>query len=246
MLAVCVNAKCCITYAMSHITEYETTSERTIPVDEKRFLKTFVEKVAKGGVKSLPIVGGMLEEAIFGVMDAEDARKEAARLQFALMRLQQSVDAQNRSVKELLQLAKAQAELSPQTERIIDEMSTEEGLSDMVEIIDRVVEKHHIDATTFEDNPDQLNDVLTEQLRPEIVTRVTLIGKLAEVSHADLTMLVAALNAGDAVSTPPQNRKTRASTLVQWAADYDVLPELIFAARSYDFKGFSRAIPDPQ
>ena len=228
------------------LTQYETTPDRMIPVAEKRFLKTFAAKVAKGGVKSLPIVGGVLEEAIFGVMDAEDARKEAAKLQFALMRLEQSVDAQDQSLKELLQLAKAQAKLSPQTERIIDAMSTEEGLSDMVEVIDRVVEKHDIDATTFEDNPDQLNDVLTEQLRPETVSRVKLLGKLAEVSHADLTMLVAALNAGDAVPTQPQNRKTRASQLVEWAYEYDMLPELIFAARSYDFKGFSRAIPDPQ
>jgi hypothetical protein len=217
-------------------------------VEKKQFLKTVAAKVAKGGIKSLPVVGGVLEEAVFGVMDAASAHKEAAKLQAALQQIQTGVDAQNQTLAELLQLAKEQSEFAPETQQFIDDMSGEDALDDMVEVIDAVVTRHKVDVADFDGDPGGFSDELAKLLSPEVVDRVEVLNRLQNLRHAELSLIVAALDYGHIVPGKEESLAARAAMLVDWSTGRDGkgLATLIFTARELGVDGFRRAIPDPQ
>ena len=218
---------------------------------KKQLLKTVASRVTKGGVKSIPFVGGILEEAIFGVMDAESARKESAKVQRALHSLQGSVGAQAQTLEALITLARDEAELNHEARQAIDQilatMSSADADEEVAEVLDRVVTRHGIDLSALSGDADAFERELAKELRPEVVTRASLIGKLSETSHADIDALVATLGAYG-IPDKSSNRKSRAAKLVEWAQrpDGEGIAEVVFVARELDLKGFQKAIPDPR
>ena len=218
---------------------------------KKQLLKTLAARVAKGGAKSIPIIGGVLEEAIFGVMDAESARRESAKLHCTLQSIQNSVDAQTQTLEQLLGLARDQAELDQTVKQAIDQVlrrtSSADGEDELAADLDRVAARHEIDLSSFGSDAEAAEQGLQEQLRPQVMNRASLIRKLSELSHGDIDVLVASLGAYG-IPSKSSNRKSRAAKLVEWAQrpDGDGLAEVILAARELEISGFEKAIPDPQ
>jgi len=217
--------------------------------NKKQLLKTIANRLAKGGVKSIPIAGGILEEAIFGVMDAESARRESAKLQFTLQKLQGSVEEQTQSLDALLKIARDQADLNRDARDAVDQMlrkisstGTEEQIAT---ILEAVVNRQGIDISAVPNDVDALQQEIENKLRPEMLTRAAMIKKLTKLRQAEIDALVATLGA---YGIPAKSKMARASELVNWAQrpDGNGIAEIIFAARALDLQGFHKAIPDPQ
>lgn len=218
---------------------------------KKQLLKTIANRLAKGGIKSIPIAGGILEEAIFGVMDVESARRESAKLQFTLQKIQGSVEEQTQSLDALLRIARDQADLNLDARDAVDQVLRKISATDTEEqittVLEAVVARQNIDLSTVPNDVDTVQQAIENKLRPETVTRAALIKKLAALSHGDIDVLVATLGAYG-IPEKSSNRKSRAAKLVEWAQrpDGNGIAEIIFAARTLDLPGFHKAIPDPQ
>src|SRR5579871_3029733 len=69
----------------------------------------------KGVTKSIPVVGGLLEEAIFGTMQAEQAAQEAEKLKTALISIQGQLQAQDTDLGDVLNRLEQQVAFADQT-----------------------------------------------------------------------------------------------------------------------------------
>lgn len=91
--------------------------------------KNFLKHVAKGGVKSIPMVGGLIDEMIFGTLEGEAAEKEAAKAHDGLKTILTESHAQSATLAELLAKQRDTVVFSGQTRAILD--SVVEALRDI-------------------------------------------------------------------------------------------------------------------
>lgn len=91
--------------------------------NEAGLAKIFLGRLARGGVKSIPIAGSIIEEAIFGTLDEKAAKEETAKLHIALAEIQRSVgDVQSITLAEVLEMLTAQAEFTTKTQENIEDL----------------------------------------------------------------------------------------------------------------------------
>jgi len=219
--------------------------------DKRRLVRTFACRIAKGTVKSIPVIGAILEEAIFGVMEAESARKESLKLQLALQRLQQLPSPQEQSPAGLIKAVQDEARLNQKAKDAVDSVlksiSGDDADKQVAAILDQVIARYEVNLASLDNNPGVLLRELEEKLSPEVVSRGSLITRLAALSHADIDALVATLGAYG-IPDRSVHRKSRAAKLVEWTqrCDGQGIGEIIAAARTLELQGFEKAIPSPE
>ncbi len=126
--------------------------------------KNFLKHLAKGGVNSIPLVGGLIAEMIFGTLEGEAAAEEAAKLRRSLADIQRSLEGQSATLEEVLARLNAVAtfkeEIStqinqlPSTVRDVDAMSVSKEMEQSVE---RLLQRH---GTRLEDATGDLEELV--------------------------------------------------------------------------------------
>ena len=104
---------------------------KTSMASEKKPLitKNFLKSLAKGGTKSIPLVGGLIEEMIFGTLEGEAAAREAAKLAGALASIRDSLKGDDANTRVVLERLKDSAqlgiELNGKLDLLLNSMSDE-------------------------------------------------------------------------------------------------------------------------
>ncbi len=197
----------------------------------------FLKRLARGGVKSIPLAGALAEEMIFGTLDEVAAIEEAAKLNTALDEIRQGVDEQSTRMAEVLERVSAEADLRQETRTIVGQLvaalhdvDKAPVTAEMRRSVESLLERHGQqlgDATTdLEAQVTRLEDAISriEVAQPTLgatvaapaIDRVSMISMLNGRDPADLSELVVALNASGYVaeSGPPRQR---VAELVRWA-----------------------------
>ena len=196
----------------------------------------FLKRLARGGVKSIPLASGLVEEMIFGTLDELAARDEAAKLNTALDEIRQGIDEQSTSMAQVLERVSAEADFRQETRTIVGQLVA--ALHDvdkapvpaeMQRSVESLLERHGQqlgDVTAdLEAQVTRLEDVLSriEVAQPTpgataaapAIDRVSMISMLNGLDPADLSGLVVALNASGYVTE--SGPRQRVAGLVRWA-----------------------------
>ncbi len=189
--------------------------------DEILVTRNFLKHLTKGGVKIIPVFGGLLEEMIFGTLADEVAAEEAEKLWKAIESIRSSSDAQLTEVSELIAEIREGAFLRTETKVKLEELRSAmfeaEAISmDIMVAMRRYLQIHEKRIEDIVSNLELVVAQLAEASVPEIPDRIVLLKKLMNLTNSDLTVLVTAIEASSHVSDgSPVN--DRASQLLRWA-----------------------------
>ena len=202
---------------------------------EKRssIAKSFLRHLARGGAKTIPIAGGLIEQMIFGTGDEVTAKQETEKLNNTLADIQKGIEGQSVGVSEVVERLKAEADFREETTAKIDELIAAIGdveeaqISDeMEESMERFFQRHGQRVEDAVENLDamldRLEDILTHTQTPQVATavegvdRVLLLLALNKLDPVSLSFLIVALDASRHVSQVAASQQ-RVSELVQWA-----------------------------
>jgi hypothetical protein len=102
----------------------------------------------KGVTKSVPFVGGLLEEATFGTMQSEQAAQEAEKLKTALVSIQGQLQAQDTDLGDVLNRLEQQAAFRDETQALLRSLQAfltddKHGLSAQLDqAFDRLIQRY--------------------------------------------------------------------------------------------------------
>ena len=179
-----------------------------------------IKHAARGGVKSIPLLGALAEEMIFGTLDEVDAKEQAAKLNAALAEIQSSTDAQSMATTEVLQRVIDQQSLNTNIIAMLGELQIAIRDGEAATISERLQQSvnalflHHqqrLDDTVA--NVERLVEVLEDHLSSTLVSptgsvtltppaldRLSLIKGITSMDPVNLNKLILALSASGIVS----------------------------------------------
>ena len=193
--------------------------------------KAFLTHLARGGVKTIPAVGALIDEMIFGTLSEIDALEEAARVADALAEIQSGVEGQAVTLVGVLERLNTQAALNEKTAAQIEELisvvrdvETVTPSTGLEHSVERLLQHH---GQRLEDTSDDLGAMVTRlehvvqqmlgvsavrqepgtQRSSEMVNRISLINALNALDPVSLNTVIEAM---DAASFGP------GGTGVQW------------------------------
>jgi formylglycine-generating enzyme required for sulfatase activity len=86
------------------------------------FTRNFMKQLSRGAVKSIPFVGALLEQVIYGTLDGEAAEKEARKLHSALAQISKKLEGQDIGFGEILEALGSQASFSREIRADLEEL----------------------------------------------------------------------------------------------------------------------------
>lgn len=200
---------------------------------KSRGVKNFLKHLAKGGVKSIPFVGGVVEEGIFGTLEANKAAEESDKLWAALDQIQSSLDQQTGTMSEVAQRLKQQQTLSAETRAMIGEMANELDDVDAAAIspeIEGAVEgflaRHGASVEEAATNIEEVGQRLEKAVdrlsvirvdEKETLSRPQLIKRLSGLALPDMQQLLASIDGASSRVTHSVPVATQVFELVRWA-----------------------------
>ena len=209
--------------------------------DEKKPLvrRIFVSRLLKGGVKSLPWLGGVIEEMIWGTLDDEAAEAEAKWIRGVLSEIAEDVAEQEITSKDVLSRVRESKDIAEKTREKIDQLiealdRPEQALPSEVErAIDGLLNKHagRLQAATgdLEGLVARIEEALekvpaTPPGSGQVVTgtgkevdRLELIEALTGLTEGQLSLVVQAIKGAARNVTGKANVNDRVAELVGWA-----------------------------
>lgn len=113
----------------------------TISVDDKQTVraKNFWKSLAKGGLKIVPFVGGLLEEVVFGTLDRNEAQKESLKVKECLTKIQLDLDTNKLTMSKIFEETKSVLKDHPTIISEIDLLKTAIENEDSIVIPEKVV-----------------------------------------------------------------------------------------------------------
>ena len=139
--------------------------------------RILLKRLARGGTKSVPLVGSLLDEIVFGTLDEAAAAREAPKVANALAEAQQKLEGQSATLDEVLAAVRSHASLQDDTRRLIEQLATvlRDDQSPVPEVVEQAVERlvqrygqRLEDATaTFESLLDRMEDALSRTEVPD-------------------------------------------------------------------------------
>ncbi len=186
----------------------------------------FLKHLAKGGIKIIPIFGGLLEEMIFGTLDAKTAGEEVKKLRKVIETIQEKSEAQSTEVSGLIVEIREGAALGTEARDKLDELRSAMFDPRLISVaitsaIERFLQNHE---KRIEDVAGDLEAVVDQlvgagaalKTLPENSDRIDLLNQLAKLANSDLKMLITALEASAYVADKSSGRE-QASELLIWA-----------------------------
>lgn len=207
---------------------------------EKAVAKRFLRHLVKGGIKSIPVVGGLLEEVIFGTLDAEEAAEEATKLNNALGDIYQKMEGQSIVLNDVLSSLQSESNLRENIRYLVGGLrgflvsGKQESISQEVERAVQNLLIRHGEVVDYAiggklDELDGVIERLTEALsRVETgakgkgtekgiaVSRVVLIKGLNRVHSDDLDQLILSFPDASAYVAEVASKKRRVIDFVRW------------------------------
>ncbi len=202
--------------------------------------RNFVKHLLKGSVKSLPVLGGVLEETIFGTLEGEAAAEEAEKLRGALADIQQSLEVQSLALSQVVLQLESQTEFREEFRSVLHELAQASPGADGATVsreLERSVtlflERHGetpdrdaADAADLDGMMVRLADTVGKNVvvraapqdaQPEEISRATLIKGLSGLLPDDLDAIIGSIASADQYVAPGAGTKRRAIDLVRWA-----------------------------
>lgn len=132
--------------------------------DKGTAAEAFIFNLLRGGVKSIPLLGSLVEQAMYGTYDELEAAKKSRQLYDVLAGIQDAVEAQTVTLVGAVEQMAASAELTGQAAAQIQELAdllrgggTGTLSSALTASIDRALEPH---GQRLGDTADQFEDLL--------------------------------------------------------------------------------------
>ena len=189
--------------------------------------KNFLKHLTKGGIKIIPIFGGLLEEMIFGTLEADSAAKEVEKLWRTIEAVQEKYEEQSVEVSDLITEIREGTSLGAEAESKLDELQSAMFEANLVPAnIEIALEKFlRFHERRMVDIVNDLEAVVTQlaysassslEKLPNNTSRIEAINTLANLTNPDLAILITATGAAAYIAEKSSTRE-QASELVRWA-----------------------------
>lgn len=188
--------------------------------------ENFLKHLAKGGVKIIPIFGGLLEEMIFGTLDAKSAAEEVKKLQEAISTIQEQSHLNSAEVFELTARIRQETSLRAEAEGKLEELTSAIQATGAISLaitqaLERLLLQYEMRLEDIvgdlEAGVDRLADAIAvPRESAEYSGHIALLTRLARLNPADINLLIAAMGASKHVAGRASVRE-KASELFEWA-----------------------------
>lgn len=121
----------------------------------RKFLELFLKHFSNGGIKSIPLVGGLAEEIVFGTLDAMTANEQAAKLMGVLAEIKGAIEEQSVTTAEVLERVRANSGVGTDVTAkigelldVVKEFDSVEHSLDLEEVVEALSRGLAADCTT--------------------------------------------------------------------------------------------------
>jgi len=210
---------------------YAEAKKGTVMPDESHpplITRNFVSHLVRGGVKSIPLAGALVDEMIFGTLDGEERAVESEKLANTLAAIQKRQEVQSDSIGQLLSIVASEAGFKDQiredvralTATVDDPISAPP--SAIVETsVARLLSRHNVSVQEAEQHPqaafEKLEQVTRNVGESHEMDRARFVGWLYRLLDEDLNSILYGIDGARARVTENASIRRRVNELIAWA-----------------------------
>ena len=208
--------------------------------EDSDFRKRLLKHLAKGGVKAIPVAGGILEELVFGVLEENEWSRELGTLTDALDEIKNRSTAEQRTLDQVLDEVSKVKEISTKLKESVDQVriyvrdpNEANQATNIKEVLDTFLadleersrnlrkegasEEEGITRAIAEREDEGSSLTCATESDGEEFTRIEVLIGLLKISHDDLENLTASFGGFDTIAPIGANQASLARTFVKWS-----------------------------